>query len=114
MSANSPTRGGLPDVVFLIVIGGVFDLIDNSGAPRSGKTKPGLTVNEFSFQGSVVGLRAVVLQLPGDLGLLCLLTAASHGLDPLHLGAGVTSFENVVQPGKLVCVPEQRYRLCAV
>src|SRR5690606_9495088 len=33
---------------------------------------------EFALQRVVVGVRAEILQLPGDLGVLCLLTAAPH------------------------------------
>src|SRR3712207_1719613 len=47
-------------------------------------------VGEFPSEGVVVGVGTEVLQLPGNLGLLGLLTAAPHGVDPLtrRPGAG--------------------------
>src|SRR5690606_8077704 len=46
-----------------------------------------LGARELPCQGVVVRLRAEVLQLPSDLGVLCFLTAAPHGLDPLTIPA---------------------------
>src|SRR5690606_10892291 len=43
---------------------------------------------ELTLERTVVRLGAVVLQRASDLGLLCLLTAAAHGSDPLNVEAG--------------------------
>src|SRR5699024_6893507 len=54
---------------------------------------------QLALERLVVRLGAVVLQLPSDLGLLCLLTAAPHGVTPSTFGAGATSSGDVATPG---------------
>ena len=44
----------------------------------------GVTTRQFALQGGEVGVRGVVLQLPGHLRLLGLSTAAPHGATPSH------------------------------
>src|SRR5665647_2244560 len=74
----------------------------------------GLAGGEFLLEGSVVRCRGEVLQLAGHLGLLCLLTAAPHGIDPLLRGS---SYVEAGRQRALTCGPEvlesssQRYPL---
>src|SRR5690606_4395732 len=62
---------------------------------------------ELLLEGPVVRGRRVVLQLTGNLGLLCLLTAAPHGIDPLIRGSGAAPCSHVRPRG--AGFVEQRY-----
>src|SRR5699024_544861 len=82
-SRDSRDHGGTSArraVVPVVVLGG-WNLV------RVHVIGPSLGAGEFTLKCPVVGLRAVVLEPPCDLGLLCLLTAAPHGVTPSTLGA---------------------------
>src|SRR3954469_21473106 len=59
---------------------------------------------QLALERVVVGLRAVVLQLAGHLGVLRLLTAAPHMRDPLtilrRLQEGAAHLNRVLKPGR--------------
>src|SRR5690606_23084307 len=50
--------------------------------------RPAVAAGEFALKRVVVRVRAEVLQLAGNLGVLCFLTAAPHGLTPLRFLPG--------------------------
>lgn len=90
-------RSGALRLVLLVGVELVLRIVVRVRVDRSGELRPlleilrkpwiGRRVAQFLFEGTVVGVRAEVLEVARDLRVLCLLTAAPHARPPLGLSS---------------------------
>src|SRR3954454_195023 len=79
-SVSRCRRPGILVVVSVILVVVVDELVVSGVEVTVGLTG----TRQFALQGGEVGVRGVILQLPGHLRLLGLSTAAPHGSTPSH------------------------------
>src|SRR5947209_6993894 len=83
-STAAPTGGPVRVLVVLVVVFRSSRAVDLGVGVMPARC-------ELPLEGVVVGVGAEVLQLPRHLGLLGLLTAAPHGVDPLIRRSGASA-----------------------